>query len=97
MTIAEFLTSWVAIATSGFFAALFVLLFVFRYKEVLEWEAEHLWSIYDEMCDKLKRFIRRLLRKSSRIVAWAEKPAKHGRPDADFIEGQVKVYGDVWR
>lgn len=97
MTVAELLTSWVAIATSGFFSALFILLFVFRYKQVLEWEAEHLWSKYDAMCDKLKRFIRRQLRKSKRIVAWAEKPAKHGKPDADFIAGQIKVFGDVWR
>ena len=96
MTFAEFLTSWVAIVTSGFFSALFVLLLVFRYKEVIEWEAKHLWSRYDAMCDKLKRFIRRLLRKSSRIVAWAEKPTKHGRPDADFITGQIQVWGE-WR
>jgi hypothetical protein len=46
---------------------------------------------------KFKRWLRRQLRKSDKIVAWAEKPTKHGRPDADFIEGQVKVYGDVWR
>jgi hypothetical protein len=46
---------------------------------------------------KFKRWLRRQLRKSDRIVAWAEKPAKHGRPDADFIEGQIKVYGDVWK
>lgn len=46
---------------------------------------------------KFKRWLRRQLRKSDRIVAWAEKPARHGRPDADFIEGQIKVYGDVWR
>ena len=46
---------------------------------------------------KFKRWLRRQLRKSDRIVAWAEKPTKHGRPDADFIAGQVKVFGDVWK
>lgn len=46
---------------------------------------------------RAKRFIRNQLRKSDRIVAWAEKPTKHGRPDADFIEGQIKVYGDAWK
>lgn len=46
---------------------------------------------------KFKRWLRRQLRKSKRIVAWAEKPTKHGRPDADFIAGQVKVFGDVWK
>ena len=97
MTVAEFLTSWVAIATSGFFAALFMYLLIFKYKEVLDFEAKHIWSRYDAMCDKAKRKIRRLLRKSDRIVAWAETPAKHGRPDEDFIAGQIKVHGDVWR
>lgn len=50
-----------------------------------------------EIIVRAKRNIRRLLRKSSRIVAWAEKPTKHGRPDEDFIAGQIKVHGDVWR
>lgn len=93
----EILTSWTAIITAGCVSALFMYLLISRYKEVIDWEAEHIWSRYDAMCDKLKRFIRRQLRKSSRIVAWAEKPAKHGKPDADFIAGQIKVHGDVWR
>lgn len=97
MTVAELLTSWVAIATSGFFSALFAYLLFFKFRETLDWEAEHIWKHYDAMCEKIKRFIRRQLRKSKRIVAWAEKPAKHGKPDADFIAGQVKVFGDVWR
>jgi hypothetical protein len=97
MTIAEFLTSWVAIATSGFFSALFMYLLIFKYKEVLDFEANHIWSRYDAMCDKLKRFIRNQLRKSDRIVAWAETPAKHGRPDEEWITGQVKVWGDEWK
>ena len=57
--------------------------------KVAEWERKQF--------AKIKRFIRRQLRKSPRIVAWAEKPTKHGRPDADFIAGQVKVFGDVWK
>ncbi len=48
------------------------------------------WSMF-------KRWLRRQLRKSKRIVAWAEKPAKHGKPDEDWITGQIKVFGDVWR
>lgn len=97
MTVAELLTSWTAIITSGCVSALFMYLLIFKYKKVLDFEAKHIWSRYDAMCIRAKRFIRRQLRKSDRIVAWAEKPAKHGRPDADFIEGQIKVYGDVWR
>ena len=49
------------------------------------------------MWEKFKRFLRRQLRKSKRIVAWANKPVKHGSPDADWIAGQVRVFGDVWR
>jgi hypothetical protein len=45
---------------------------------------------------KFKRWLRTQLRKSEKIVAWAN-TEKHGRPDADFIAGQVKVYGDVWK
>lgn len=46
---------------------------------------------------KFKRWLRTQLRKSDRIVAWAEKPTKHGTPDALFKVGQIKVYGDEWR
>lgn len=46
---------------------------------------------------KFKRWLRTQLRKNEKIVAWAEKTTKHGRPDADFIVGQVKVYGDAWK
>lgn len=57
--------------------------------KVIAWEYKRLWN-------PLKKAIRKLLRKSDRIVAWAN-TEKHGRPDADFISGQVKVYGDVWK
>ena len=53
-------------------------------------------ALEKKMWRSFKSFLRRQLRKSKRIVAWAEKPAKHGKPDAEFIAGQVKVFGDVW-
>ena len=53
-------------------------------------------ALEKKMWRNFKSFLRRQLRKSKRIVAWAEKPAKHGKPDAEFIAGQVKVFGDVW-
>lgn len=90
MTIAEILTSWTAIIIAGCVSALFMYLLICKRREVIDWEYKHLRN-------PLKRAIRKLLRKSSRIVAWAEKPAKHGRPDADFIAGQIKVHGDVWK
>jgi hypothetical protein len=58
-------------------------------EKVIAWE--------NKVIRKAKRFIRTQLRKSDRIVAWAEKPTKHGIPDEDFIAGQVKVFGDVWK
>ena len=45
---------------------------------------------------KFKRWLRTQLRKNDRIVAWAN-TEKHGRPDALFRAGQIKVYGDEWK
>lgn len=80
------------IALSSLFELTAIALLIYGYiheSKVISWE--------NRVIGKTKRFIRRQLRKSKRIVAWAEKPAKHGRPDADFIEGQIKMFGDVWR
>ena len=70
-------------------AMLIVALVAIHRKKIAEWERRQL--------AKFKRWLRTQLRKSDRIVAWAEKPAKHGRPDEDWITGQIKVFGDVWR
>lgn len=80
------------IALSSAFELFAIALVVYGYlheDRVITWE--------QNIFRKVKRFIRNQLRKSKRIVAWAEKPAKHGKPDADWIEGQIKVFGDVWR
>lgn len=61
----------------------------FNEPKVARWEQKQ-WK-------KFKRWLRTQLRKNPRIVAWAEKPTKHGTPDMAWIEGQVKVYGDEWR
>ena len=70
-------------------AMLVITLVAINRKKIAEWERK-VWK-------KIKRFIRRQLRKSPRIVAWAEKPTKHGRPDDEWIDGQVKVFGDMWK
>ena len=78
------------IMLSSLFELTAIALLIYGYmheEKVIAWE--------QSIIRKAKRFIRRQLRKSPRIVAWAEKPAKHGRPDAEWIEGQVKVFGDV--
>ena len=80
------------IMLSSLFELAAIALLIYGYmhkKKVIAWE--------NRVFSKAKRNIRKLLRKSKRIVAWAETPAKHGRPDADFIEGQIKVYGDAWK
>lgn len=69
-------------------AMLIIALVAINRKKIAEWE--------HRMWERFKRFLRRQLRKSPRIVAWAEKPAKHGRPDDEWIVGQVKVWSD-WR
>lgn len=81
---------YIAVSSLCELTAIALLIYGYRHEEkVIAWE--------QKMFRKAKRFIRRQLRKSDRIVAWAEKPTKHGRPDADFIAGQVRVFGDVWR
>ena len=68
-----------------------IILFIYLYTrkdKLIAWEVKQI--------AKAKRFIRRQLRKSDRIVAWAEKPTKHGRPDDEWITGQIQVWGE-WR
>ena len=80
------------IMLSSLFELFAIALLIYGYShenKVIDWE--------NRVIGKTKQFIRRQLRKSKRIVAWAEKPAKHGTPNADFIAGQIKVFGDVWR
>lgn len=80
------------IMLSSAFELFAIALLIYGYiheSKVISWE--------NKVIGKTKRFIRRQLRKSDRIVAWAEKPAKHGKPDAEFIAGQVKVFGDMWQ
>lgn len=51
--------------------AIILLLWGFAHEEkVVAWE--------NRVIRKTKRFIRKQLRKSKRIVAWAEKPSKNG-------------------
>lgn len=70
-------------------AMLIIAIVAINRKKIAAWERRQ-WK-------KFKKWVRTQLRKNPRIVAWAEKPAKHGRPDMAWIEGQVKVWGDGWR
>ena len=81
---------YIALSSMFELAAIALLVYAYMHEEkVIAWE--------NRVIRKAKRFIRTQLRKSDRIVAWAETPAKHGRPDEEWITGQVKVFGDVWK
>ena len=86
----ETLISFPAIFAAGALSGLWIYAYKHKHDAIVEWEYKHLWN-------PLKKLIRKLLRKSKRIVAWAETPVKHGKPDKDWITGQIKVFGDVWR
>ena len=58
--------------------------------KVIAWEYKHLWN-------PLKKWVRNTLINNKRFMAWLNKPQKHGKPDAEWITGQIKVFGDVWR
>jgi hypothetical protein len=80
------------IALSSLFELSAIALLIYGYlheEKVIAWE--------NRVVRKAKCFIRNQLRKSDRIVAWAETPAKHGKPDTEWITGQIKVFGDVWK
>lgn len=80
------------VALSSLLEVLAIILVVYGYAhedKVIAWE--------NKVIRKVKNGIRKQLRKSKKIVAWAEKPTKHGRPDEDFIAWQIKVHGDAWK
>ena len=64
-----------------------VLLFIFE-KRVIAFERKVFRII--------KEFTRRQLRKSKWIVAWVNKPEKHGTPDYQFKLDQAEVWSR-WR
>ncbi len=70
-------------------AIIFILYGFIRENRVIAWEQKQ-WK-------RFKRFLRKQLRKSPRIVAWAEKPTKHEISDDEFTVVQIKVSGDVWK
>lgn len=89
-------TSFTAIFTGGILAGMLIYAF-FHEKKLIAWEDEHLIPAFRRLCRRIRLFIAKRMKSSARFMAWLNKPAKHGKPDADFIAGQVKVFGDVWR
>ena len=65
--------------------AILAILYGFTHEAKVVALEKKMWRIF-------KSFLRRQFRKSDRIVAWAEKPAKHGKPDYQFRLDQAGVW-----
>lgn len=86
----ETLISFPAIFTAGALSGLWIYAYRHKRDAIVAWEYKHLWN-------PLKEWVCNLLVNNKRFMAWLNKPQKHGRPDEDWITGQIKVFGDVWR
>ncbi len=63
---------------------------------LIKWEDEYIFERFRVFKRKLHIKIAKKLRANKRLMAWLEKPRKHGRPDDEWIAGQIKVWHD-WR
>ncbi|MBE7027372.1 MAG: hypothetical protein E7410_07445 [Ruminococcaceae bacterium] len=90
------LASFTAIYTGGILSGLLIYAF-FKEPKIIAWEDNVLFPFLRRLWQRICRFIRRRMKSNARFIAWLNKPVKHGKPDADFIAGQIKVFGDVWR
>lgn len=85
----------IAIFTGGMLAGFLIYAYHHEEKFIL-WEEKHIIAPLRRLWQRIKRFIRRCLKSNERFMAWLNKPQKHGKPDTEFIQGQVKVFGDSW-
>ena len=91
------LTSIPAILLAGALSGYTIWLWKYRHAELLAWERKHIWVHYDRLKARFCCFIRNRMKSNARFMAWLNKPQKHGKPDVEWIAGQIKVFGDVWR
>lgn len=87
------LTSDIAIFTGGMLAHAFIAACFFN-KNFIAFEERYIFTPLHRLWRGISRFIRFRLKNNTRFMAWLNKPQKHGKPDVDFITGQVKVWGD---
>lgn len=87
------LTSDIAIFAGGILAGMLIYAF-FHEEKNTEWECKYIFTPLRRLWRRINRFIRSRLKSNARFMAWLNKPQKHGKPDADFITGQVRVWGD---
>ncbi len=86
----------VATFTGGILSGLLIYAF-FKEPKIIKWEDERLFPFLRGLWHRICRFIRKCLKSNARFMKWLNKPVKHGKPDDDWITGQVKVFGDMWR
>ena len=90
------MSSFIAIFTGGILSG-FVIYAFFHEEKWIAWENKHLIPPLRRLCARIKRSIVKAMKSSARFMAWLNKPQKHGKPDEEWIVGQVKVFGDEWR
>ena len=96
MNIVETLTSNIAIFTGGILAGM-LMYALFHEEKFIAFEERYIFAPLRRLWRRISRFIRSRLKNNARFMGWLNKPQKHGKPDTDFITGQVRVWGDVWR
>lgn len=87
------LTSDIAIFTGGILAGMLIYAF-FHEEKISGRERKYIFTPLRRLWRGINRFIRSRLKSNARFMAWLNKPQKHGKPDEDFITGQIKVWGD---
>ena len=75
----------------------YIWLYATKREKLLAWEEKHIFNPMCRLRYLLRRFIRKCMKKSTRFMAWLNKPEKHGIPDDEWRIGQIKVFGDEWR
>lgn len=87
------LTSDIAIGTGGMLAGMLVYAF-FHEEKFIAFVDKYIFTPLRRLWRRISSFIRSRLKSNARFMAWLNKPVKHGKPDEDFITGQVRVWGD---
>lgn len=90
------LTSNAAIAFGGLLALLTIHAFAHE-EQVVKWEERHIIVPFRRFRHRIRCYIAQKLRNNAKFMDWLNQPPKQGKPDEDFICGQIKVFGDVWK
>ena len=90
------LTSFTAIFTAGMLTEVFIIACFFNEK-FIAFEDKYIFVPLRHLRRRIRRFIVSCMKSNARFMAWLNKPAKHGKPDSEWITGQIKVFGDVWK